>query len=238
MSRPAGIPGTSSGAVVALLIGVLPFAAHPPAPTREPGPQPPRTTLYGYDPEQVGPGGFNVRTVCSPVLFTLPSWAGYSRVLLEKKIVGPQLSFPQPIERTFYLQNNWTRVLAGGPINGDLTRPPSATVPGVPAYPRQMNQPEVRRLHMSTALHARLLDGATLPAALNQPVEDPWKIRAALTVSSHGLVEHVFVDQPLSSPSLNHEALRMLYTLRFKPGEEQNGWIEIHSPPGGKDAVP
>ena len=66
------------------------------------------------------------------------------------------------------------------------------------------------------------------------PQDAAWEVRADITVSSEGVVEHVFLEQPLETAALNQSILRLLHGLRFKPGDNTMvGHIEVYSPGTG-----
>jgi hypothetical protein len=199
--------------------------------------QPPRTR---YLVQAGGPHsmiGFDVRTVKSPVVFSLPSRAGFSREHLKQSVQTPRFVLQQSSPDRFlevdlsaqpegvYLQPH-ELMLAGG-------EPPA---PGLPSHASVFaeKRPSAPRIHLSGALKERLLGGVVLPPELNREVTAPWEARASVSVSKQGGVEHVFLDQPLEPALLNQEVLRLLYGLRFKPGGSANGRVEVYSPaPGG-----
>jgi len=167
-------------------------------------------------------------------MFSLPSKLGFSRDLLQEKL-HTRLTFRQPAETESFLEVASTARNAGAeniPCELMLTaggnaapRPPSH------AFRPLENQPAPRRVYMDDGLKERLVGGVVLPPKLNKKADAAWEIRADISVSKQGAVQHVFLEQPLEAASLNQALIRLLHGLRFKPGNGPvEGRIEIYSP--------
>jgi hypothetical protein len=181
--------------------------------------------------DQAGPQS-RVRTVQSPVVFSLPSVMGFSRELLLQR-ARTRLVLSQPKQTEEFLHVDPVEAVAirisrdklmVSMAGGNEPRLPD------PFIDAQENHPAARRVFMVPVLKERLIGGIVLPAELNQTSARPWEARASVRVSEQGVVTHVFLDQPLESPSLNQQILQLLYGLRFKTGTAVDGSIEIYSP--------
>jgi len=178
--------------------------------------------------------GSDIRTIWSPVLFSLPSEMGFSRDLLQEKL-RTRLIFKQPDETENFLKIDlasrnvgaeaipWELMLAAG--GNAAPRPPSrASLP-------LGNRPAPRRVYVAPGLKARLVGGVVLPPELNKKGDAAWEIHADIAVSKQGVVQHVFLEQPLEVAPLNQAIIRLLNGLRFKAGDGPvEGRIEIYSP--------
>lgn len=178
--------------------------------------------------------GNDIRTVGSPVLFSLPSKMGFSRDLLESDL-RTKLTFTQQAESDTFLEvDSAARTGSARFVPQELMltvgegagpRLPEATFQTL-----EKRRPG-RRVHIAPELKARLVGGVVLPPELNQETETAWQVRADVSISRQGVVRHVFLDQPLESAPLNQQVLQLLYGLRFKPGDGSiEGCIEIYSP--------
>lgn len=176
--------------------------------------------------------GNDVRTIWSPVLFSLPTELGFSRDLLQEKL-RTRLTFKQPDEKESFLAavpvvRDHERDIVPGKLmitvgEGAVPPPPSVVV-------LSENRPAPRRVYVTPLLMERLEGGIVLPPELNQTGEGAWEIHADVHISAGGRVAHVFLEQPLDAPSLNHAIIRLLYGLHFKPADAATeGRIEICS---------
>ena len=164
---------------------------------------------------------------------------GFSRILLQEKL-HTRLTFRQPDEPESFLEVEPTSRYAGAnAIPQELMftvgenaapRPPSGTsLPqGKPPAPR-------RRVYVAPELKARLVGEVVLPPVLNEDAETAWEVRADISVSKQGVVQHVFLEQPLEAAPRNQAIIQLLHGLRFESGGGPvEGRIEIYSP----EAVP
>lgn len=173
-----------------------------------------------------------VRTIWSPVVFSLPSGMGFSRELHQQD-VRTRLSFTQEVETEQFLQVEPAGYRGDGlMIPRDLMVTSGAHVPGLPeiAPADPARKPTAPRVYVAPELKSRLEGGIVLPPVLNQDFSAPWEVRASVSVSEQGLVRHVFLEKPLDEPTLNQQVLQLLYGLRFKSGESIEGSIELYSP--------
>ncbi len=193
-------------------------------------PAPPGTCYLSRFPKL----GNNIRTVGSPVLFSLPSKIGFSRDLLETDM-RTKLTFTQQAESDNFLEVDSVACTGAArfvPQELMLTAGESAgpRLPEATFQSLEKRRPG-RRVHIAPELKARLVGGVVLPPELNQETETAWQVRADVSISGQGVVRHVFLDQPIESAPLNQQVLQLLYGLRFKPGDGSvEGSIEIYSP--------
>ncbi len=194
-------------------------------------PVPPRTFFMAAGGEDLPMVGMPVRTIISPVLFSLPSSVGFSRVLYDQKIQTPRFT-PNPGSPEQFLEAHpvppemkieskrlmLTSVMAGAPDVPDYI------------YGADIPRPSARRVTLAPVLKERLIGGVVLPSALNQDVENAWEVSAQLSVSDEGVVKQVFLKNPQESAVLNMEILKLLYGLQFNAGEPVDGVVEIYSP--------
>ncbi|VGO21574.1 hypothetical protein [Pontiella sulfatireligans] len=218
----------------AVMMHLLLFmAVHPATEGLAAASRPPKTSYLPQSGGTLSMSGVAVRTIKSPVIFSLPSGMGFSREL-QRRDVRTRLTFSQQVQSEHFLN-----VAPVGPGYGALVVPqelmltakggsaPSLPDAGVESLEKR---PSARRVNLAPELMARLVDGVVLPPELNQEVEVPWEVRASVTVSEQGAVKHVFLDQPLESAPLNQRVLLLLYGLHFKSGGPVEGSIEIYSP--------
>jgi len=194
---------------------------------------PPNTRFLAEPVESMVMNAADVRTIRSPVVFSLPSSMGFSRELLSQD-VQTRLRFSQQMETERFLN-----VDAAAYVNRRITGLPEvaplALKPLDPAVPADIYQESgtvstARRVTMDTMLKSRIEGSVVLPPALNQSVEKPWEVRAAIHVTESGMVQHVLLEQPLDSAELNQQVIQLLYGLRFKAGRPLDGSVEIYSP--------
>ncbi|VGO15253.1 hypothetical protein PDESU_03835 [Pontiella desulfatans] len=174
-----------------------------------------------------------IRTVKSPVVFSLPSGMGFSRELFLNDVVTPLNTLSRPEQSESFLEvdpvsqvPDHRLVPQGLMLAGDGGEP---SLP-VDVFVAPEAQPAARRVTIAPELKERLEGGIVLPASLNLEVQKAWEARASVSVSEAGSVQHVFLERPLESASLNRQVLLLLYGLHFKPGESIEGSIEIYSP--------
>ncbi len=195
---------------------------------------PPNTHYLAKAPGALPNDGTDARVIWSPLLFSLPSEMGFSRDLL-KDDLRTRLTFTRQVAAESFLEAE-----PGSTVDGAQVLPQELMLTGfeppAPPLPANEFQPlgkrlSARRVYVAPELKERLVGGVVLPPELNQEVEAAWEVHAAVSISGQGTVRHVFLDQPLESAELNSQVLRLLYGLRFKPGEAPvDGRIEIYSP--------
>lgn len=195
---------------------------------------PPATHYLASSSDSSSATGIDVRTVWSPVVFSLPSEMGFSRDRLQEKL-HTRLAFKQPAETQSFLE-----VDPVSPSAAMQTAPQKLMLtadrrmaPRPPALDFSFSEdfPAPRRVYMDPGLKERLLGGIVLPPELNKAEGSAWEVRAEITVSEEGAVQHVFLEQPLDTSVLNQSIVRMLHGLRFKPGDRPvEGCIEVYSP--------
>lgn len=174
-----------------------------------------------------------VRMIKSPVLFALPTDVGFSRELLENDVQTSKTLLQQFTHSEAFLTLNPDAGNAADQLHpGTLMISSAARSLGLPVEWTAGEAPVTtpQRVSLDPDLRERLVGGIILPPELNQTAEHPWSVRASLDISEQGSVDHVFLDRPLESASLNQQVLRLLYGLRFKPGDATTGSIEIYSP--------
>ncbi|WP_372806890.1 hypothetical protein [Pontiella sp.] len=194
----------------------------------------PRTHYLARTDGALAIGGIDLRTIESPVVFSLPSGVGFSRVAMENEVTTPLGGLTRPRQAESFLDvDSPVRDDGGSLVPRELiltdSRPASPSLPSSVFQPAGA-RPAARRVTLVPALKERLVGGVVLPQALNHEPEKAWEARATLTVSEEGEVDHVFLDKPLATSELNQQVLNLLYGLRFKPGEPIEGGIEIYSP--------
>ena len=194
----------------------------------------PETNYLSKPPGKLPMAGTGIRTIKSPVVFSLPTGMGFSRELLVQDVATPLNTFSRPVPAENFLEID--------PVahEADLSLFPrdlmlTAGEASAPALPVDIFQPlgkrpAARRVTLAPELKDRMVGGIVLPPSLNQGASAAWEVRASISVSEMGSVRHVFLDQPLDSAPLNQQVLQLLYSLRFKPGETIEGGIEIYSP--------
>ena len=223
-------------AVFAIAMHLLLFAAVRPTGEKYLAgvPVPPSTHYLVKSSDKFPMLGSDVRTVGSPVLFSLPSNMGFSRELLQTDL-RTRLTFSQQAESDNFLEIDSSARNAAVPfVLQELML--TAGGEGGPRLPEAVSQtPEKRisgrRVYIDPELKARLDGGVVLPPELNKETETAWQIHADVSISTQGVVRHVFLEQPLESADLNRQVLQLLYGLRFKPGADPlEGSIEILSP--------
>lgn len=192
---------------------------------------PPHTRYMAQLSEEALQKGETVRSVNSPVVFSLPSVMGFNRELRSHD-VRTRLSFSQQVEAEKFLQ-----VKPSAKTDVERLEPQELMIsayhldPGLPKdpYTGERLRPSPRRIIFPLELQNRLMSDIVLPPELSKTDERPWEVRASISVSEQGAVEHVFLDRPLESASLNQQILRMVHGLRFKPGKAVESSIEIYS---------
>lgn len=195
---------------------------------------PPDTHYLAKAPGTLPIEGTDARVIWSPLLFSLPSEMGFSRDLLTDKL-RTRLTFSREVESEHYLELGPVSTTDGAQVSPRelMLTTFESTVPQLPSSESKSlgSQPSARRVYVAPELKERLVGGIVLPPELNKETETAWQAHAAVSISGQGTVQHVFLDKPLESTKLNSQVLRLLYGLRFKPGDAPvDGRIEIYSP--------
>jgi hypothetical protein len=191
------------------------------------------TTSVLSGEESSGGTTINMRRLASPLLFSFPSRLGYSGVVHEEdnKI---DITFVQSVQKERYFSPNW---LMKNPVgqrqDALMISSKNKSIDFEPAYTQTRLSVHQQRIVLRNPLHQRLLESPIFPDILSIEGDKKWHARAFLQVSSLGFVEHLFLEQPLSSEPMNRALLRMLYGLRFKSGAPSEGWVDIFSPSKG-----
>jgi len=221
-------------AATALSLHLLLFVAVAPSRGNSAGKKaaPPRTRYLLATEGEATDVESNVRTVRSPVIFSLPSAMGFSQELLNND-VRTKLSFLQPVKTEHFLEEKRVSQYSGeqlAPLNLMLSS--MEKEPAVPTVDGDVEPVHTvaSRVVLAPELKSRLVGGIVLPSELNGAVATPWEVHAAISVSEQGAVRHILLEQPLESPERNQQVLRLLYSLRFKAGEPVEGSIDIYSP--------
>lgn len=173
------------------------------------------------------------RITWSPVLFSLPSPLGFSRELMDERL-KTRLTFAQPERVETFLPIDPSARAARSSFNSIslMLTAENATAPPLPetAFSPASTKLDTPRVHVASALKERLEGGVVLPLALNRVADPVWEVRAEVRVSQQGIIEHVFLEQPLEIPALNQAVIQLLHGLHFRPGEHPvEGYIEIYS---------
>jgi hypothetical protein len=192
---------------------------------------PPRThylaTAGSADP------GMAVRSIWSPVMFSLPSQMGFSRSL-DQESARTRLSFSRPIKSEKFLRVDGPENPAKTVELKDLML--TSTVhrePGVPegSAIRRGETVATPRVQIEPELKERLVGGVVLPPALNRPESGIWQVRADIRIAADGAIRHVLLEKPMEDAVLNQQMLQLLYSLQFKAGDRPvDGRIEVYSP--------
>lgn len=227
-------PGMIAAIGMAVLMHVLLFTAAKPSNgiSRVAEPAPPRT-IYAAPSSEGDADMITVRMVKSPAVFAMPSGLGFSRELQQHDVQNRKTITPLPVRSEQFHDIAYSMFENDEYLNpGQLMVSSTVREPGLPndnpihAAP----QTAAKRVQMAPELVRRLMGGVVLPPDLNKPTDKPWSVLASVSISEQGAVEHVFLDKPLESASLNQQLLHVLYSLRFKPGKSLESRIEIYSP--------
>ena len=195
-------------------------------------PPPPQTRYMLASAGDEASAESDVRTVRSPVVFSLPSAMGFTQELLSND-VRTKLSFSQPVKTEHFLEERNVPQYAGerlapiGLMISGMEKEPALPLAGAAAEPTHL---VASRVVLAPELKSRLVCGIVLPSELNGAVDKPWEVHASISVSEQGAVRHILLEQPLQSPERNQQILRLLYSLRFKAGEPIESKIDIYSP--------
>lgn len=175
--------------------------------------------------------GTDIRTLSSPVLFSLPSSMGFSRDFLSERIESQRFE-PGSAQSERFLNAPLVQGSSDLDSNELMLSSQIGSEPRVPddIYGGESKKPSARRVTLAPELKSRVVGGVVLPSELNQEVSKAWEARAEVSVSEDGVVQHVFLQQPLESPELNQSILRLLRGLQFSPGDKVEGTVEIYSP--------
>lgn len=229
----APVMGVITASLLAVLLHAALFVLIRPATHVMMGgiPVAPNTTYQGHSGGTLPRIGNDPRVVNSPVLFSLPSAMGFSRELQEQD-VQTRLTFSQQVESEQFLDAVLIPQEADLDSQSLMISSSEAQSPPVPAdiFMKKEKGPSARRVSLAPELKERIVGGVVLPQELNQPAEISWEVRAEISVSEHGTVRHVFLNQPLESAALNMRILQLLYSLQFNPGDPVDGLVEIYSP--------
>jgi hypothetical protein len=193
---------------------------------------PPRTRYLLASTGDAANAESDVRTVRSPVVFSLPSTMGFSQELLNND-VRTKLSFLQPVKTEHFFEDETAPHYFGerlAPL--ELMISGRVKDPSLPVAVVDIDPPRLiaTRVVLASELKVRLVGGIVLPPELNRSVETPWEVHASISISEQGAVRHILLEQPLASPERNQQVLRLLYSLRFKAGEPTESAINIYSP--------
>ncbi len=232
---PRGIVLAFAAAVLMhLLLFVSAMPSYDPA---GPGERSPPQTSYLMPAAEGSSDSKTVRQLNSPVLSSLPSALGFSGQLREHDVQNPKTFTPLSVPSEYFLELSPSAPNADERLNVEhLLISAAVRGPGLPVEAAAQSEPYPagKRVQLAPELRARLVGGIVLPPALNQETDAPWIAHAELAISEQGLVEHVFLEQPLEPASLNRQVLEVLYNLRFKAGAAQSSSIEIYSPAPGR----
>ncbi|MBN2786563.1 MAG: hypothetical protein JXR25_17230 [Pontiellaceae bacterium] len=192
----------------------------------------PPVTRFMVGGELTSANETDARVVWSPVLFSLPSASGFSAELLDHDVKTSKTTVPPKSETEQFLSvdlQQWKNLDFGAPES--LMISPSKKRLEIPEDDRGALSGIApgRRVVLDPALRDRMIGEIVLPEGLGQSTDADKVIEAVLNVSEFGVVEHVFVQQPLSSKTLNQQLVSMLYQLRFKPGNALESRIEIYA---------
>ena len=194
---------------------------------------PPKTYYRAAPSDTPQDSEVDVRVVWSPVLFSLPSSLGFSRDLMEEKS-NARLTFSQPEESESFLEINPAARTVGTQLSPAMLML-TAGEPAAPSPPSHVLQLKkkrstARRIYVDPELKERLEGGIVLPPELNRQESTAWEVQADISISRQGIVQHVFLEQPLEAAELNQSVLQLLYGLRFRSGSSSiEGRIEIYS---------
>lgn len=200
----------------------------------------PNTHYLAKAPGALPVTGVDARVVWSPLMFSKPSKMGFSRSFLQDDL-QTRLTFDRKVESEYFLVVE-PRSSGGAQVDAQalMLTASENTAPQLPAseFLPEGKQPAARRVYVVPELKERLVGGIVLPPELNKEVESAWEVHADITVSGQGIVQHIFLEQPLESTELNSQILRLLQGLRFKPGDTPvDGRIEIYSPKTSGEGV-
>lgn len=202
-----------AGAVAVAWAGIFPLL-WPPAPMPRPR-VPPPVPAVAYLPVRAAAAESaierpDIRTLWSPVLFSLPSAAGFSRAPSHAGGLKPPLDLPdEPLpvlsrasERTV---NRPTVLAAVG--NPD----PAGVAARATAAPMTLPRaPVVERIAGTADLPA----GADLPVPAARRGAKAWEAEATIEFDAGGLATHVFVERSEAEPAVTAELARGLYRWR------------------------
>lgn len=194
----------------------------------------PYTHYLAKPPVSLPAAGESIRTVCSPVLFSLPSEMGFSRDLLEDNL-NTRLTFARKSDSENFLEiDRVSQDTAAQVVPQELMLTAGENI--APQLPFTASRPlgrdsAARRILVAPELNERLTGWIVLPSELNQEGGAAWEVSADVSISKQGVVQYILLEQPLEMAELNQAALHFLRRLRFKPGDGPvAGRIEIYSP--------
>jgi hypothetical protein len=196
---------------------------------------PPNTTYLNGPKVGPAPGGIDVRSDWSPVLFSLPSGVGFSSALAEHD-VKTRLSFSQPVQaEQFHSVDPVSLNAQIGLVPREMmtsSRSDNHLAPPTDLFKGAERELAPPRVHITSGLKERLEGGIVFPPELNQPAESPWEVRASVAISERGIIEHVLISKPIEPAEINQQVIRLIHSLRFKPGVAAEGVVAIYSPAG------
>ena len=213
-----------------LLLGAL-------RPARSPRPRrPPKPPSVRYLPgPHAGASWTDARWLWSPVLFSLPSPVGFSRVRDEGESVRTPLAPPPPAPR-------FRDAPPAPPEDGPAVLPPRTSAAAAhwnglldgaaPAFSPGPRGP----LRLAGAWLADDFERgpADPPAAL---AARAWEARAQIEFDPRGVPERVLVDPPGEDPAFDRELARWLWSWRLKPGRAaRDGRLRLVFAPAGEAA--
>lgn len=218
MSRAASSPraGLAPGIVLAIawyawiLLGFDP--APPPAPKT-----PARPAPIAYMPMEAA--GMSerpdVRAIWSPVLFSLPSAAGFSRGAPSGPVARPPLDPPAepPPLLALRIQTPAQAAVPLAPV------PLPACVPPSPPPPPPVGT-------TMTPLEGEVPAGAGFPVAPALRGDRSWEAEAQVAFDGDGLSTHAFVESADAPPGVRREIARGLHRWR-RPVGSASGWVRI-----------
>lgn len=156
----------------------------------------------------------DTRTLWSPVLFSLPSAAGFSRAPSHAGGLKPPLDLPEEplpvLAREGGNTTNRPTVLAavGAP---DPVRDAARALAAPAILPRP---PVVERIAGTAGLPA----GADLPVPASRRGAKAWEAEALVEFDAGGLATHVFVERSEAEPAVTADLARGLYRWRVPAG--------------------
>ena len=150
---------------------------------------PPETRYLAKTSDPLPAAGGNVRTLWSPVLFSLPSEMGFSRDLLNENL-RTRLTFSQLVESERFLEVDPASHETGPQVLPQelMITAGAVSAPRLPQEPFQSleKRPAARRVYVAPELKERLVGGVVLPPELNQDAAASSEVRADVSISKEG----------------------------------------------------
>lgn len=226
--------GSKRDLAVALSAAVLLYAAGawllhrtwPPALAARPAPEPLQFAFQSDDAGMPGASAWDrdPRALWSPVLFALPSEAGFSPAR-HKRQRNPSPLLSERAPPTLLLDRS-----PASPASVVLTERTGAEVARLLAHRwvaiAAPNEPFAQLVPTSTVLNVAWPDGAPevtggLPLSIDPPLaqdEKPWEVMAIVQFAETGEPRSVFLDQTTAGRDRNDSLVRALRLLRIAPG--------------------